>query len=90
MPKVDINGVSIGYGVDGHGEPLILLMGVSGGRRHWFFQARSFKKHYRIVTIDNRGVRDSDKPNESYDIKTMADDTIGDEPQVQQRGSKFS
>jgi pimeloyl-ACP methyl ester carboxylesterase len=77
LSKVDVNGISIGYGVDGHGEPLILLMGVSGGRKHWFFQARAFKKHYRIITIDNRGVGDSDKPTESYDIKTMADDTIG-------------
>ena len=77
MPKVKVNGINIGYGVDGYGEPLILLMGFSGGRRHWFFQMHAFKKHYQVVTIDNRGVGDTDKPSESYDIEAMADDTIG-------------
>jgi 3-oxoadipate enol-lactonase len=77
MPKVEVSGITIGYDVNGHGEPLILIMGMTGGRRHWFFQMHTYKKRYQVVTIDNRGVGDSDKPIESYDIKTMADDTIG-------------
>jgi len=77
LPKANVNGINIGYGVDGHGDPLILLMGFAGGRRHWFFQMQAFKKHYQVVTIDNRGVGATDRPSESYDIRAMAEDTVG-------------
>lgn len=77
MPKAFINGVYIDYKVQGEGEPLILIMGLTGGKDHWFFQMRSFRKHYRVVTYDNRGAGNSDKPGEFYNIRTMADDTIG-------------
>ena len=77
MPRAFINGVNICYNIDGSGEPLFLIQGLTGGRNDWFFQMRSFKKHYRVVTFDNRGAGSTDKPDESYDIRTMADDTIG-------------
>lgn len=77
MPKAFINGVNIHYNIDGDGEPLCLIQGLTGGRKHWFFQMRSFKKHYRVVTFDNRGAGSADKPGELYNIRTMANDTIG-------------
>ena len=77
MPKAYVNGVYIDYNVEGDGEPLFLIMGLTGGRKHWFFQMRSFRKHFRVVTLDNRGAGNADKPGEFYNIRTMADDTIG-------------
>jgi 3-oxoadipate enol-lactonase len=77
MPKAFINGIYIDYKVQGEGEPLVLIMGLTGGKDHWFFQLRSFRKHYRVVTYDNRGTGNTDKPGGFYNIRTMADDTIG-------------
>ena len=77
MPKVKANGINIYYRVQGKGEPLILIMGLGGECGDWILQACAFKKYYRVVTFDNRGVGKSDKPGEPYTIKTMADDTVG-------------
>ena len=77
MPRAYVNGISIRYKVEGQGEPLVLIMGYSGGLIGWVFQRRAFSKHYRIITFDNRGVGKTDKPDGAYSMKMMADDTIG-------------
>ena len=77
MPKANVNGINIYYEVHGQGEPLVLIQGLGGGHASWFFQTRAFKKHYRVITFDNRGIGKTDKSSDPYTIKTMADDTIG-------------
>lgn len=77
MPNARINGINIDYIVEGQGAPLVMIMGVGGGRSSWLYQTGFFKKYYRTVTFDNRGVGKSDKPSGPYSIKMMADDTIG-------------
>ncbi|MEE8470371.1 MAG: alpha/beta fold hydrolase, partial [Dehalococcoidia bacterium] len=58
-------------------EPLVLIMGFGGRLEGWFFQIRSFQKHYQVVAFDSRGSGKTDTPSEPYDIRTMADDVIG-------------
>jgi pimeloyl-ACP methyl ester carboxylesterase len=77
MPKTNVNGINIYYEGHGQGEPLVLIQGLGGGHASWFFQTRAFKKHYRVITFDNRGIGKTDKSSDAYTIKTMADDTIG-------------
>ena len=77
MPKAKVNGISINYRVQGKGEPLVLIMGYSGDQTGWMFQTRAFKKFYRVITFDNRGVGKTDKPTGAYSTKMMADDTVG-------------
>jgi len=77
MPKANVNGININYSVQGNGEPLVLIMGYSADRNGWMFQTRAFKKYYRVITFDNRGVGKTDKPGGAYSTKMMADDTIG-------------
>lgn len=77
MPKAKVNGININYSVQGKGEPLVLIMGYSGDQAGWMFQRRVFKKYYRVITFDNRGVGKTDKPGGSYSTKMMADDTVG-------------
>ena len=77
MPIAKVNGINMAYDVSGHGEPLVLIMGPGGTRQSWFFQKRAFSKHFKVITFDNRGIGKSDKPDEPYTIKTLADDTIG-------------
>ena len=77
MPKARVKEIDIYYEVHGQGEPLILIMGLAGGHGAWFFQTRAFKKYYRVITLDNRGVGKTDKPSGPYTVKMMADDTVG-------------
>jgi pimeloyl-ACP methyl ester carboxylesterase len=77
MPKAKVNGININYRVQGKGEPLVLIMGYSGDQAGWMFQTRAFKKYYRVITFDNRGVGKTDKPGGAYSTKMMADDTVG-------------
>ncbi len=78
MPTVLINGIKLYYEVHGKGEPLILIQGLGGRHQAWFFQVRVFKKYFRVVTFDNRGIGKSSQISlEPYTIKEMADDVIG-------------
>ncbi len=76
MPKANVNGINLFYKVQGQGEPLVMIQGYSGGHDGWFFQTRVFKKHYKTITFDPRGIGKSDKPAEPYTVRTMADDVI--------------
>ena len=76
MPLAKLNGININYRVEGHGEPLVMIMGFSGGRRGWIRQIPFFRTHYRVITLDNRGVGKSDKPPGPYSTRMMADDTV--------------
>jgi pimeloyl-ACP methyl ester carboxylesterase len=76
MPVVKVNGVNINYKVEGQGEPLVMVMGFAGDQRGWRYQIPAFKKHYQVITFDNRGVGKSDKPQGPYTIGMMAKDTV--------------
>lgn len=77
MAGARVNNININYRVQGHGTPLVLIMGLGGECGDWVLQTGVFKKYFRVVTFDNRGVGKTDKPNQPYSIKTMADDVIG-------------
>jgi len=76
MPLARLNGININYQVDGHGEPLVMVMGFTAGRSGWMPQIPFFKKYYRVITFDNRGAGKSDKPPGPYSTRMMADDTV--------------
>jgi pimeloyl-ACP methyl ester carboxylesterase len=76
MPTVKVNNININYKVVGYGEPLIMIMGLSADQSGWNSQVPYFKKHYQVITFDNRGCGKSDKPKGPYTMKMMADDTI--------------
>jgi pimeloyl-ACP methyl ester carboxylesterase len=77
MPIANVNGININYSVWGQGDPLIIIMGLGSAKIRWGFQLGPFRKYYRTITFDNRGVGKSDKPTGPYTIKMMADDVIG-------------
>src|SRR4030042_1123751 len=77
MPKANVNGANIYYEVHGRGEPLVMIMGLGGGCKGWYFQTRALKKHYRVIVFDNRGIGKSAKATEPYTIGNMAADVLG-------------
>ena len=64
----------LAYSIYGDGPPLLLIEGLGFASWMWFKQLPAFAERYQVVTFDNRGVGDSDKPNEPYSIAQMADE----------------
>ncbi len=77
MPHVSINGINIYYEEQGEGDPLVLISGMGFPLDLWFVQIRELSKDFRVITPDNRGIGQSDKPNEEYSIAMMAAETVG-------------
>ena len=77
MLKVKVNDIEIYYEVEGEGEPLVLIHGLSGSTMYWFFQLPEFSKSYKVIAYDVRGHGQSDKPKQEYSIKLFADDLKG-------------
>ena len=77
MPIARLRDIAISYKVEGRGEPLVMIMGFSANRSGWTAQVPFFRRYYQIVTFDNRGVGESDKPTGPYSTKMMAEDVIG-------------
>lgn len=59
----------------GTGEPLLLIMGMSGHHQMWREDfLRLLEPHFDIVAYDNRGIGDSDRADAPFSIADLADD----------------
>jgi len=74
MQLLKCNKISIAFEDVGHGDPLILIMGLSARGAFWEDHLKEYAKHFRCIVVDNRGAGDSDKPDGPYTTKMMADD----------------
>ena len=77
MPKVRLGNVSIYYEEHGQGDPLALIMGYGGSSEWWSRQVPHFSQMFCVITFDNRGTGQSDKPNMPYTMEMMAADLAG-------------
>lgn len=77
MPKVKSNGIQIYYEIHGHGKPLVLISGIGYPLWQWHKMVPYLAKHFQVVTFDNRGVGQSDKPAGPYTAQLLAADTAG-------------
>ena len=64
------------YRVDGKGQPLVLIMGLGGRKEDWRPQVRAFKRYFRVITFDNRGVGGSSRLPGQITIEAMVGDTL--------------
>jgi len=77
MPKINVGGVQLYYEIHGDGVPLVLVPGFRTGLWLWFKQVETFARRFRTIVFDPRGIGQSDQPEASSTIKTMADDLAG-------------
>ncbi len=77
MPKIRLNDINLHYECHGNGEPLLLIYGLAGRGNGWKFQIEALSPHYQVISFDNRGVGESDQPDEAYSLGQMADDAAG-------------
>lgn len=75
---VEVNGLEIYYREYGTGEPLLLIMGLSGNADWWNpLLLELLAERFHVVVFDNRGAGRSGKPPGPYSIAQMAEDAAG-------------
>ena len=74
MPFVENQGARIYWDEQGHGPPVLLIMGLGYTSDMWHRTRPVLAAHYRTVAFDNRGVGRSDVPLGPYPIALMASD----------------
>lgn len=74
MPKILINDLNLYYEQTGEGPDLVFVSGLSCDHAMW--DVNQFKDRFRVLTFDNRGVGQSDVPEEPYKMKAFVDDTV--------------
>ena len=70
-----VNGIQMHYVIGGQGEPVVLL---HGWPETWYEWRQVIPEliggNYTVIAPDMRGLGDSEKPQNGYDTKTLADD----------------
>lgn len=77
MPKVQTDGIEIYYEITGSGKPLVLISGIGYSLWQWHKMVPYLGKHFQVITFDNRGIGQSDKPTGPYSARMLAADTAG-------------
>lgn len=79
MPIAQANGISLYYEITSadNADTLIMINGVGQWHAAWWRNVSPLAEHFRVVTFDNRGIGDSDKPEGPYTLEIMAADTLG-------------
>ena len=74
MANIQVNGINLFYEIHGEGEPLLLIYGLAGRGNNWKFQIEALSSRFQIITFDNRGVGETDQPEEAFSLADIADD----------------
>lgn len=74
MPFVENQGARIYWDEQGHGAPVLLIMGLSYSSDMWHRTRPALAPRYHTVAFDNRGVGRSEVPLGPYPIALMASD----------------
>jgi pimeloyl-ACP methyl ester carboxylesterase len=73
MPRVDVDGLTINYDVQGEGEPLLLIPYLSADHACYAFQVPAYREHFSCIAVDLPGTGESDKPAGPYSTDAYAE-----------------
>ncbi len=76
MPIFNYKDVEINYLKRGKGEPLLMFQGLGQSIGSWTFQIPFFKRRMMVITLDNRGIGESSRPNYPYTMDMFLEETI--------------
>jgi 3-oxoadipate enol-lactonase len=68
--------VRIAWEERGEGDAVLLIQGLGYGRWGWDPVLPGLAERYRVLTFDNRGIGESDKPEGPYTARMLAGDAL--------------
>lgn len=71
----DLEGIRLHYESRGEGLPVVLVHGLGLSDDMWRHQVPALAERYRVITFDNRGHGESEKPMGPYDMSMFVEDT---------------
>jgi pimeloyl-ACP methyl ester carboxylesterase len=74
---VDTGEVHLHAVVGGDGPPVLLIHGWPGSWYYWRLVMPGLARDFEVIAVDQRGIGLSDKPEEGYDARTLANDLVG-------------
>jgi pimeloyl-ACP methyl ester carboxylesterase len=77
MPYAHTNGINLYYELHGNGQPLVLIPGLGYDGWMWHRMIPGLAEHFQVISIDNRGSGQSDKPAGPYTASLLAADVVG-------------
>ena len=72
--RAEVNGIRLYYRIAGSGEPVVLLHGFPETSNAWRKIIPALAERYTVIAPDLRGFGDSDRPDDGYDKRTVAED----------------
>jgi pimeloyl-ACP methyl ester carboxylesterase len=76
MAVAQNGGVWLHWEEHGEGEPVIMIMGLSGSAKAWFRLLPAVSAGHRAIIFDNRGTGASDPPSGILTMGDLVDDTL--------------
>jgi 3-oxoadipate enol-lactonase len=76
MPIASNNGTWLNWRREGAGEPLLMIMGLSGSSRAWFRLLPRVREHAEAIVFDHRGTGDSDPVTGPLTMADMVSDAL--------------
>jgi pimeloyl-ACP methyl ester carboxylesterase len=73
MSRVEVDGLTLNYDVQGEGEPLLLIPYLSADHACFAFQLPAYTEHFSCIAVDLPGSGESDKPAGAYSTEGYAD-----------------
>jgi 3-oxoadipate enol-lactonase len=70
------DGAWLSWNAHGQGEPLLMIMGLSGSARAWYRLVPHVERRYEAIVFDNRGTGNSDRVTGPLTMKSLADDAL--------------
>lgn len=78
MPIVLANKIQIYYEIYGNpkADPIVLISGIGQSYSFWKHIVMSLQNQFYVVTLDNRGIGNTDQPDMMYTVELMASDVL--------------
>jgi pimeloyl-ACP methyl ester carboxylesterase len=73
MPRVEVEGLTLNYDVQGEGETLLLIPYLSADHACFAFQLPAYAEHFRCLALDLPGTGESDGPPGPYSTEGYAE-----------------
>lgn len=74
MPFLQTNGIQTEYEINGQGEPIVLIAGLGYSRWMWHKMVPYLAQQFQVISYDNRGMGNTDKPAGPYTAGLLAAD----------------